>query len=99
MNAKKKILFLTRYSRMGASSRLRTYQYLPLFENSGYEWTIKPLFNDQYLAELYSGKGVSFLNIFSCYFNRFLLLFALKDYERILIEKELFPFFPSWAEY
>ncbi|MEX2591326.1 MAG: glycosyltransferase family 4 protein [Anditalea sp.] len=95
---KKKILFLTRYSRMGASSRLRTYQFLPFLREKGWEVEVKPLFNDQYLSELYAGKGLSWINVFNCYVNRMLLLFTFHQYERIVIEKELFPFLPSWAE-
>src|SRR5690554_4242328 len=99
MKKNKRILFLTRYSRMGASSRLRSYQYLPLFEKSGCRVTISPLFNDRYLSELYTGKGTSILNVFPCYFRRFLLLFTLHKHDRVLIEKELFPYLPSWAEW
>jgi glycosyltransferase involved in cell wall biosynthesis len=78
---------------------LRTYQYLPFFRKEGWNVTISPLFNDQYLSELYSGKGTSWPNVISCYFTRFILLFTLSQYERIVIEKELFPFLPSWAEW
>ena len=95
----KEVVFLTRYSRMGASSRLRTYQYLPYIREKGWNVTVKPLFNDQYLTELYKGTGVSWPNIISCYINRFFVLFQLQKYDRVLIEKELFPFMPSWAEW
>lgn len=45
------------------------------------------------------GKRISLVNVFSCYLKRFRVLFSLYQYERIVIEKELFPFLPSWAEY
>lgn len=96
---RKKILFLPRYSRMGASSRLRTYQYLPLLAEQGIEATVAPLFNDRYLKELYSGKGTSWLNIARCYWRRLKWVFQSHRYDGVLIEKELFPYLPAWAEW
>jgi len=95
----KKILFLPRYSRLGASSRLRTYQYLPYLEAEGIEVRVAPLFNDRYLKELYSGRGISWANVVRCYFRRLMLLFKVSAYDGVVIEKELFPFLPSWAEW
>ena len=48
------VLVLPKYARKGASSRLRTFQYLPLLEDSGWQFTVKPLFNEAYLDSLYS---------------------------------------------
>src|SRR5690606_11921506 len=95
----KKILFLPRYSRMGASSRLRTYQYLPYLEAEGIEVRVAPFFNDRYLKALYSGKGISWTNVVRCYLRRLRLLFKASAYDGVVIEKELFPFLPSWAEW
>lgn len=96
---RKKILFLPRYSRRGASSRLRTYQYLPHLEAAGIEVRVAPLFNDRYLQELYSGRGISWTNVTRCYLRRLMLLFTVSDYDGVVIEKELFPFLPAWAEW
>lgn len=95
----KNIIFLTRYTRLGASSRLRTFQYLPFLKSLGWEVTISPLFNDLYLTQLYKGNGTSYFNIFTCYLKRFFIVFTLYKYHRIVIEKEIFPFLPAWAEY
>ena len=91
----KKILFLPRYSRMGASSRLRTYQYLPLLEAKGIKTTVAPLFNDRYLQELYSGKGTSWQNVVRCYFKRLRWLLKAHQYDCVVVEKELFPYLPA----
>lgn len=96
---KNKLLFLTRYSRIGASSRLRTYQYLPHLQAAGWKVIVAPLFNDRYLIELYSGERPSWINIITCYFRRLACLFKIRQYDGIVIEKELFPFLPSWAEW
>lgn len=53
-----KILLLSRYTRMGASSRLRTMQYLPILESEGFTVEIAPFFDDSYLQALYSGKAM-----------------------------------------
>lgn len=92
-----KIIFLTKYSRKGASSRLRSYQYFPFFEKEGISVTVKPLFDDEYLNKLYAGDKL-YLQIASYYLKRFIILFTLKKYDKVVIEKELFPYFPSVFE-
>ncbi|MCG7947610.1 MAG: glycosyltransferase family 1 protein, partial [Candidatus Thiodiazotropha taylori] len=41
-----KVLLLSRYPRLGASSRLRSYQYLPGLAENGIEVTVPPLFSE-----------------------------------------------------
>lgn len=93
-----KVLFFTKYTRIGASSRLRTYQFFPHFEVNGIKCEVRPLFNDQYLDELYRKKVVSKLNVAKAYMVRFFTLFTIPRYEAVVIEKELFPFFPPFFE-
>ncbi len=93
-----KILFLSKYPRLGASSRLRTFQYQARWEAAGYDVTIDSFFNDPYLQEIYSHRRPNIWNVLLCYFNRFLLLFTLRNYDVIWIEKEIFPFLPAFAE-
>lgn len=50
------ILLLSRYTRLGASSRLRTMQYLPALNSAGLRVRVVPFFDDAYLHALYSGK-------------------------------------------
>ncbi|GAA6201282.1 glycosyltransferase family 4 protein [Aquicoccus sp. SU-CL01552] len=52
------ILLLSRYTRMGASSRLRTMQYLPALAREGLNVQVAPFFDDAHLRVLYSGQGV-----------------------------------------
>ncbi|MFN3661818.1 glycosyltransferase family 4 protein [Yoonia sp.] len=51
------ILLLSRYSRLGASSRLRSMQYLPVLAREGLNVQVAPFFDDAYLRALYSGQG------------------------------------------
>lgn len=98
MKDKKQILLLTKYSRMGASSRLRTLQYLPLLEQQGFEFTVHSLFCDDYLKALYSGSHRSFLIVIKSYLKRLSVLFTVLNYDLIWIEKEIFPYMPSFFE-
>lgn len=93
-----KILVLTKYPRMGASSRLRTLQYLPLLEKQGFEFTVQSLFDENHLESFYSHQKRSKSAIGKLYFKRLLTLFTIKSYDGIWIEKEMFPYLPAFAE-
>nr|WP_272903646.1 glycosyltransferase family 4 protein [Sulfitobacter sp. M22] len=49
-------MLLSRYTRMGASSRLRTMQYLPALAREGFNVQVAPFFDDAYLHALYTGQ-------------------------------------------
>ncbi|WP_447802211.1 glycosyltransferase family 4 protein [Pseudomonas serbica] len=93
-----KILFLSKYSRLGASSRLRFIQYIPYLEKCGVEVVVKSLFDDDYLKHLYSTGRRPVLRSLYCYLKRFFTIFTVRQYDVIWIEKELFPFFPATVE-
>lgn len=95
-----KAIFLTRYSDLGASSRLRSLQYLPFFNANGFDVDVdvSPLFSNEYLLSKYAGKSTKKEIILSC-FHRFRVLLSLKKYDVVLIEKEIFPLIPAIAEY
>jgi glycosyltransferase involved in cell wall biosynthesis len=94
-----KVLYLTKYSRNGASSRLRSYQYFPFLEENGISVTVSPFFDEEYLNNLYAGKSISKFKLVSFYIKRFFKLFSVFKYDSIVIEKELFPYFFSWFEF
>lgn len=93
-----KVLFLSRYGCLGASSRLRTYQYLPYLSAEGIYATVVPLLDDKYLVDLYSGRKVQYRNIVKFYLRRLSRLFDSKTYDLIWLEKELFPWLPAFGE-
>lgn len=92
-----KILLLSRYGPLGASSRVRFLQYLPYFRSQGIEVTIKPLLSDAYVQALYSGDS-KWKEVIKGYCYRLFLLFTARKYNLIIIEKEIFPFMPALAE-
>ena len=93
-----KILILTRYTRMGASSRLRFHQYLPLWEAAGITCDTVPLLNEQYLEDLYAQRPVQKKNLLRCYARVFGALRRARAYDAVVVEKEVFPFLPPLAE-
>lgn len=92
-----KVLYLTKYSSKGASSRMRSFQYFPYLEKAAIQITVSSFFSDKYLEDLYIGKK-SLSAVLSAYVKRFFVLFTVFRYDRIVIEYELFPYFPAWFE-
>jgi glycosyltransferase involved in cell wall biosynthesis len=93
-----KILLLSKYSRKGASTRLRLLQYLPFLEAEGFKVTVSSLFDDEYLDQLYQhGKRAPF-RIMMLYLRRLVVLLSAFRYDMIWIEKEIFPYMPALAE-
>lgn len=94
-----KVLLLPKYSRLGASSRLRLLQYIPSLEGAGFDVSVSGLLDDLYLERLYSKQPISRLHVLKCYFKRFAVLLRFYNYDIIWVEKELFPFLPAWVEF
>ena len=93
-----KILYLTKYTRLAGSSRMRSYQYFAYLEEAGMQVTVQPFFDDAYLKDFYAGKkNVS--AVLKSYIKRLGVLFSVFSYDRVVIEKEIFPFLPAWAEW
>lgn len=92
-----KILLLSRYDRLGASTRLRTLQYIPYLESQGFQIDIKPLFSNSYLEAFNSGKS-RIGKALKGYLKRAFVLINLKQYDLIWLEKELFSYLPAIGE-
>ena len=93
-----KILLLSRYSYLGASSRLRAFQYIPFLASQGIEITISPLVGDEYIKNIYTAGKKRWRSIFSGYLRRIVALIKYHQFDLLWIEKELFPFVPAFAE-
>lgn len=90
-----KLTILSRYSRLGASSRLRTMQYLPALEQAGFEVTVASLFDDAYLQALYSGRRDK-LGMMRAVLARFGQCRAARNADVIWLENEALPWLP-WS--
>jgi glycosyltransferase involved in cell wall biosynthesis len=93
-----KILFLTRYGQKGASSRLRTLQYLPWLEEAKIECVFSPLIDDEVLSQKYRRGTYSLLALLIAYRRRIQVLLVRDQFDLIWIEKEALPWFPLWLE-
>lgn len=51
-----KVLYLTKYTRMAGSSRMRSFQYFPYLEKAGIQVEAKPFFDDAYLKKFLCRK-------------------------------------------
>ncbi len=94
----KNIIYFTKYTSQGASSRLRSYQYEKYLNARGYNVTYYPLFDNEYLKRIYNKKKIGIGFILYYYLKRFYHLFKVRRSDQVVIEKELFPYLPAWAE-
>ena len=92
-----KILFLTKYDYMGASSRYRFFQFYDFYKENNAEITTQTFFDDEYIIDLYRGKR-NIRSILTAYVKRFFVLFSVKQYDLLVVEKELFPYMPAIFE-
>lgn len=93
-----KILLLSRYGHMGASSRVRFYQYLPFLEAEGISVTVANLLENDYLSDLYSGRSRQFGDIIGAYIRRLRQLLKSRRFDVVWVEYEILPWLPAWAE-
>ena len=93
-----RVLLLTRYGRLGASSRLRAYQYLPYLQSHGFYVTQAPLLGDYYQEDLNTGHPRRWGRITAAYILRLSWLARSLAFDLVWIEYELFPWFPAFAE-
>lgn len=91
-------LFLTKYDRKGPSSRYRSLQYLPYFEEEGIQCSYEPLFPNQYLEELYEEGHKNHRLAIKRYLLRLRHIPKLRENDVVVVEKELFPYWPAIFE-
>ena len=94
-----KVILFSKYSRMGASSRLRSMQYLPLLAEHGIDVEVCELFPDAYLQARYGGSAFSAKkHVWKYYWRRVVQLLRASPGSVLWIEAELFPYLPYWLE-
>jgi glycosyltransferase involved in cell wall biosynthesis len=88
-----KVLALTRYAQLGASSRLRTRQFAKYLEAQGIYLQLEPFFDDAYIKAIY-GTDKRSLSVVRHFTRRASVLFRCADADAIWLEKEAFPWLP-----
>ena len=94
----KLLLLLTRYGRLGASSRMRSLQFLPWLEQAGFECTVAPLVDDGQLQVRYQKGGYQLFGLLQAYWRRVRTLMQRHRFDVVWIEKEALPWLPAWFE-
>jgi glycosyltransferase involved in cell wall biosynthesis len=89
---------LSRYGRLGSTSRVRFYQYQEYLAAHGVELTVQPFLEDEYIRRLYGNLRQSPVFIARAYLRRLGVLFQARQYDLAWVEKELFPWLPAWFE-
>ena len=93
-----KVLLLTRYEALAASSRVRFLQYLPGLERQGFDIEVAPLLSNAYVSALYGGPPVGVRELVASYARRLDVLLRRRHYDLLWVEKEALPWFPAWVE-
>ncbi|MDG2242273.1 MAG: glycosyltransferase family 1 protein [Rhodospirillaceae bacterium] len=92
------VLALTRYDRMGASSRVRFLQYVPYLERMGLRVEVQPLLPREYLTCLYAHGTRSSVTVAASLINRLLRVLRKGDVDVIWLQREVLPFLPFVLE-
>lgn len=93
-----RVLALTRYGALGASSRMRFLQYLPALAAADIDVQVQALFDDATLATRYQQGGYAPTVALRCFARRVVALRLRQQFDLLWIEKEALPWWPLWAE-
>ncbi len=93
-----RVHFLTKYTRAGASSRYRTFQYLPALQAAGFKCVVSPLFDDAYLAHKYAYGRAKLRHVIAAFMRRLHAVLTMPRGAVVVVEYELLPFFPAVLE-
>lgn len=92
------ILALTRYDRLGASSRVRVLQYIPALEQAGFKIHVQPLFAEDDLRRLYRDGRRSPARLMAAFGARISAILRSRRSDVIWLQQEIFPFLPFGVE-
>lgn len=93
-----RVLALTRYGTLGASSRLRFFQYFSALEATDIQVRLQPLFSDAELQSRYQYGHYRFSTVLAAFGRRIKSMLARHAFDLIWIEKEALPWWPLWFE-
>ena len=86
-----------RYSQLGASSRVRMFQFEDAIADSGWDVSLFPFSSDYFLRSRYEGRK-AWLGAFLSYGQRILDLRKSRKADLVWIQRELIPLAPAWLE-
>ncbi len=92
------ILALTKYGTNAASMRQRFLQYRPFLADAGLTLAISPLFDENYITNLYEQGKRSRVAIAKLYFRRLRAILDSGKHSLIWVHCESFPYLPAGLE-
>ncbi|MEM7678271.1 MAG: glycosyltransferase family 4 protein [Myxococcota bacterium] len=93
-----RVLVLSKYDRLAASTRVRFLQYAPYLAEHGFELTLSPLFSDAYLQERFRSNRTPPRAVVAAYARRLHALFSVTRWDLAMVHYELFPYLPGMLE-
>lgn len=93
-----KVLGLTLYGPLAASTRYRVSQYAPGLLNFGIDIQVRSLLVDDYIRHRFNGGIFPLKNVFTSALNRLIQLYNQDEYDLIFLYSELFPLMPGIFE-
>ena len=88
----------TKYPRAGASSRYRSFQYLPFLATAGMHFSVSTLFDDVYLRQKYARGRPKVGDVLRSFAKRLCSVLRVPRATVVVIEYELLPWFPALFE-
>lgn len=93
-----KLTIFTKYGNLAATTRQRFEQYKPYLEERGFDVSIYPLLNNEYLEKLYSTGKHNPRDVFASYLKRLKFFLKKPDTDIVWLNYELFPYMPGFFE-
>lgn len=99
-----KVIYFSKYSSIGPSSRYRIYQYLPYLAEHGIDVDVRPLLKGSYF-EIIKIENFIIKNILKVFYaaHRYVIRFfdVLKagKYDLVIVEHQAFPYLPFFLDY
>lgn len=93
-----RVLVLPSYSRQGASSRLRMYQFEEALRSRGICCDFEPLLSDHYLTARYTNPLKAKLGALRAIVSRIRVVFGSGGYDVVWLQREAIPWLPAFLE-
>jgi glycosyltransferase involved in cell wall biosynthesis len=104
-NKKLKILFLTKHCQLAGTSRKIVFDYIPYLEKAGIECEVVPFFSEKYFKKKLHNENRNLLKatknmayFFSRYVYRIYICIKSFQYDIVVLEYEVIPYFPYCIE-
>lgn len=93
-----KVLGLSLYGPLAASTRYRLTQYISGLRQEGIDLEVKPLLGNDYVQKSFAGEKYPARYLVRDYFSRAAILLKQRQYDVAIVNAELFPLLPGLIE-